>query len=79
VAGLVELTFAATTQTVVQLKAPVEIRGRVIRAFAMSAPGMRVCSAIAPGLLGEVVGICGSLSINAGLLSYWWQNRHSPA
>jgi MFS family permease len=80
-AGFLELAFGAMAQTLVQLQAPVEIRGRVIGVFAMSALGMRMFSGITVGLMGEVVGIRGSLSMSAGLLLlaviilYWWGRR----
>ncbi|HEY8508293.1 MAG TPA: MFS transporter, partial [Steroidobacteraceae bacterium] len=49
IAGLMELSFNAMAQTLVQLNAPAEIRGRVIGVFTMSALGMRTFSGITVG------------------------------
>ncbi len=67
-AGFLELSFGAMSQTLVQINAPAEIRGRVIGVFVMAALGMRTFSGITVGLMGDVVGIRGSLSMSAGLL-----------
>ena len=40
-AGFLELSFYAMAQALVQMNAPVPIRGRVIGLFAMSALGLR--------------------------------------
>jgi MFS family permease len=56
VAGFAELSFNATAQTIVQLKAPLEIRGRVIGLFNMASLGLRFGSGITVGLLGGVIG-----------------------
>ncbi len=78
-AGFLELAFGAMAQTLVQVNAPVALRGRVIGVFVMSAMGMRMFSGFTVGLMGEAIGIRGSLSISAGLLLvsvvilYWWQ------
>ena len=56
VAGFAELTFNATAQTIVQLKAPLEMRGRVIGLFNMAALGLRFGSGITVGLLGGAIG-----------------------
>ncbi len=78
-AGFFELSYGTMTQTLVQLNAPVEMRGRVIGVFAMAALGMRMFSGITVGLMGEAIGIRSSLSLGAGLLLvsvlvlYWRQ------
>jgi hypothetical protein len=43
-AGFLELSFYAMAQTLVQLHAPAEMRGRVIGVFTMSAMGLRAFS-----------------------------------
>jgi MFS family permease len=68
VAGFVELGFNSMAQSLVQLNAPAEIRGRVIGVFAMSANGMRTFSGLSVGLLGASVGIHNSLSYSAAAL-----------
>jgi hypothetical protein len=55
-------------QSLVQLNAPGEIRGRVIGVFSMSAMGLRTFSGLSVGLLGSVIGIHNSLSYSAAAL-----------
>jgi MFS family permease len=68
IAGFVELGFNSMAQSLVQLHAPAEIRGRVIGVFAMSANGMRTFSGLSVGLLGASIGIHNSLSFSAAAL-----------
>lgn len=68
VAGFLELAFNSMAQSLVQLNAPAEIRGRVIGVFAMSANGMRTFSGLSVGLLGASIGIHNSLSYSAAAL-----------
>jgi MFS family permease len=68
IAGFVELSFSAMAQTLVQLHAPAEIRGRVIGLFTMSALGMRTFSGITVGFAGSLIGIHWSLAASAGVL-----------
>ena len=65
VAGFVELSFNSMAQTLVQLHAPADIRGRVIGVFSMSALGMRMFSGITVGIIGGVIGIHYSLAFSA--------------
>jgi hypothetical protein len=55
-------------QTLVQVNAPAEVRGRVIGLFAMSALGLRAFSGITVGLGGSLIGIHWALAISAGVL-----------
>jgi MFS family permease len=68
IAGFVELGFNSMAQSLVQLNAPAEIRGRVMGVFAMSANGLRTFSGLSVGLLGASVGIHNSLSYSAAAL-----------
>jgi MFS family permease len=68
VAGFVELAYNAMAQTLVQLHAPPDIRGRVIGLYAMSALGMRTFSGVTVGLGGSLVGIHTSLALCATAL-----------
>jgi MFS family permease len=68
VAGFVELAFNAMSQTLVQLNAPVAIRGRVIGVYLMAALGMRTFSGITVGLVGAAIGIHWSLAGAAAAL-----------
>jgi MFS family permease len=65
VAGFVELSFNSMSQTLVQLNAPADIRGRVIGVFSMVGLGMRTFSGMTVGLMGAAIGIHASLAISA--------------
>ncbi len=69
VAGFAELSFNSMAQTLVQLNAPSEIRGRVIGLFTMSALGLRTFSGVSVGLLGSLVGIHAALAASATALA----------
>src|SRR5262249_25765160 len=64
-AGFFELAFNAMAQTLVQLNAPTEIRGRVIGLFNMSSLGLRAFSGVTVGLIGSLVGVHWSLALSA--------------
>jgi len=68
VAGFLELSFSAMTQTLVQLNAPGPIRGRVIGLFNMSALGLRAFSGVTVGLVGQMIGVHWSLALAAMVL-----------
>jgi MFS family permease len=68
VAGFLELSFYAMAQTLVQLHAPPDMRGRVIGVFTMSAMGLRAFSGVTVGVGGSLIGIHWSLAISAGVL-----------
>jgi hypothetical protein len=55
-------------QTLVQLHAPAEIRGRVIGLFIMAALGMRAFGGVTVGLGGSLVGIHWSLALSCAAL-----------
>jgi hypothetical protein len=67
-AGFVELSFNSMAQSLVQLNAPGDMRGRVIGVFSMSAMGLRTFSGLSVGLLGALIGIHNSLSCSAAAL-----------
>jgi MFS family permease len=67
-AGFLELSFNSMSQTLVQLHAPAEKRGRMIGVFTMAAMGSRVFSGFSVGILGQSIGIHGSLAVSAGLI-----------
>ena len=68
VAGFVELGFNAMAQSLVQLHAPDEIRGRVLGVYSMFAMGLRAFSGLSVGLLGSLIGIHNSLCYSAAAL-----------
>ena len=78
-AGFLELSFSAMAQALVQLNAPVELRGHVIGVYAMAAMGLRFVSGFTVGILGGLFGVHASLSSAAAVLLlviaalYAWQ------
>jgi MFS family permease len=68
VAGFCELSFSSMAQTVVQLAAPGEIRGRVLGLYNMAALGCRAFAGISVGITGALIGVHLSLAISAGAL-----------
>jgi hypothetical protein len=52
-------------QTLVQLNAPIDMRGRVIGLFNMASLGLRAFSGISVGLVGSAIGIHWSLALSA--------------
>jgi MFS family permease len=65
VAGFLNLTFSAMSQTLVQIHAPTDLRGRLIGLFNMSSNGMRAFSGLTVGVLGSLIGIHWSLALSA--------------
>jgi len=86
IAGFFELSFSSMAQTLVQLNAPADMRGRVIGLFNMSALGMRAFSGVTVGLVGTWVGVHHSLAGSAlvllalavGLLMRSLRIAHNP-
>ena len=70
VCGFFELAFNSMAQSIVQINAPTEIRGRVIGLYNMAALGMRAGSGITVGLVGGMIGIHASLAIAATTLLF---------
>ena len=60
-----ELSFNAMAQSLVQLNAPLDKRGRVIGLFNMASLGLRAFSGISVGLLGSFIGVHWSLGLSA--------------
>jgi len=63
--GFLNLGFSSLGQTIVQLEAPPDRRGRVVGLFSMAQSGMRVGSGLTVGILGAAVGIHASLGASA--------------
>ncbi|MEK7877275.1 MAG: MFS transporter, partial [Pseudomonadota bacterium] len=68
VAGFLQLSFAAMAQTLVQIHAPIHIRGRVIGLYNMSSLGLRAFAGVTVGLMGSLIGIHWSLALSAAAL-----------
>jgi len=64
-AGFFELSFNSMAQSLVQIHAPVNLRGRVIGLFNMASLGLRAFSGVSVGLLGSLIGVHWSLAISA--------------
>jgi len=64
-AGFLELSFNAMAQSLVQLNAPLDSRGRVIGLFNMASLGLRAFSGVTVGLAGSLIGIHWSLALSA--------------
>jgi MFS family permease len=67
-AGFSELSFNSMAQSLVQLNAPANIRGRVLGIYSVAALGMRAFSGVTVGLAGAAIGIHASLALSAALL-----------
>jgi MFS family permease len=67
-AGFVELSYNSMTQALVQLNAPVAIRGRVLGLYSMAGLGLRAFSGITIGIGGSLIGIHWSLALSAFFL-----------
>ena len=62
-AGFLELSFSSMVQTIVQMNAPNEIRGRVLGLFNMASLGLRAFSGICVGLIGSQISVHYSLAL----------------
>ena len=80
-AGFFELSFSSMTQSLVQMNAPAELRGRVIGLFNMSALGLRAFSGVTVGLTGTLIGVHNSLAGSALVLMVLiaWLLTRTPA
>jgi len=65
VAGFLQLSFQSMAQALVQLNSPLEIRGRVIGLYSMSAMGLRAFSGVTVGIVGGFIGVHWSLALAA--------------
>ncbi|HYR90841.1 MAG TPA: MFS transporter [Terriglobia bacterium] len=64
-AGILNLAFYSSAQTIVQILAPAPLRGRLIGLFSMSAFGLRAFSGITVGVAGALIGVHRSLALSA--------------
>ncbi|MBM4297470.1 MAG: MFS transporter, partial [Deltaproteobacteria bacterium] len=63
--GIVHLAFLSMAQTLVQLQAPAQLRGRLIGLFNTSNAGLRAFSGVTVGVVGGLIGIHWSLALSA--------------
>ncbi|WP_294180877.1 MFS transporter [uncultured Schumannella sp.] len=67
-AGFALIWSESSGQTVVQLDAPSDERGRFVGASSVTGFGFRAGSGVLVGILGGIVGVSGALAIDAGAL-----------
>jgi MFS family permease len=67
-AGFLNLAFLSMAQTLVQLMAPPQLRGRLIGLFSMSNNGLRAFSGVTVGVVGGLIGVHWSLGLSAMVL-----------
>ena len=65
VAGFLNLAFSAMSQTLVQLNAPAQLRGRLIGLYNTANNGLRAFSGVTVGILGSFIGVHWSLALSA--------------
>ena len=68
IAGVLNLTFFSMAQTIVQVLAPPQLRGRLIGLFAMATMGLKAFSGVTVGVLGGLIGVHWSLALSAMVL-----------
>ena len=68
VAGVLNLAFSSMAQTIVQLRSPAELRGRVIGLYAMTSMGFKAFSGLTVGVVGGLIGVHWSLALSAMVL-----------
>jgi len=64
-AGMFNIAFQSMSQTLVQLLAPSQIRGRVVGLFTTAMMGLRAGSGFTVGLLGTFIGVRYSLAVSS--------------
>jgi MFS family permease len=67
-AGILNLTSLSMSQTLVQLRAPTHLRGRLIGLYNMAAHGLKAFSGLTVGVLGSFIGVHWSLALSALVL-----------
>jgi len=67
VAGFGQLSFNSMAQTIVQIQAPPEKRGRLIGAFSMAQLGLRSGAGVSVGVVGNAIGLHPALGLSAVL------------
>ncbi len=68
IAGVLNLTFSSMAQTIVQLRSPAALRGRVIGLYSMTSMGFKAFSGLTVGVVGGLIGVHWSLALSAMVL-----------
>ena len=80
VGGAYNIAFTSMAQTIVQLRAPADIRGRIVGLFNTAMLGLRAGSGLSVGVLGAVIGVHWSLMLSAAavvLIAAWLYARET--
>lgn len=67
-AGILNLAFSSMAQTIVQLRSPPQLRGRLIGLYAMASMGLKAFSGLTVGVVGGLIGVHWSLALSAMVL-----------
>ena len=67
-AGILSLAFMSMAQTLVQLQAPTQLRGRLIGLFNTSNNGLKAFSGVTVGVVGGLIGVHWSLALSSMIL-----------
>ena len=67
-AGILSLAFMSMAQTLVQLQAPIQLRGRLIGLFNTSNNGLKAFSGVTVGVVGGLIGVHWSLALSSMVL-----------
>jgi MFS family permease len=67
-AGILNLAFSSMAQTIVQLRSPSQLRGRLIGLYAMASMGLKAFSGVTVGVAGGLIGVHWSLALSAMVL-----------
>jgi len=76
--GAFNIAFTSMAQTLVQMRAPSEVRGRMVGLFNTAMLGLRAGSGVTVGVLGAMIGIHWSLMLSAAavvLITVWLYAR----
>jgi MFS family permease len=65
VAGFLNLAYSSMSQTLVQVHAPAQLRGRLIGLYNTANNGMRAFSGVTVGIAGSLIGVHWSLALSA--------------
>jgi MFS family permease len=64
-AGMFNIAFTSMAQTLVQVLAPAQVRGRIVGLFNTAVLGLRAGSGLTVGVLGAIIGVHWSLMLSA--------------
>ena len=67
-AGILNLAFSSMAQTIVQLRSPPPMRGRLIGLYSMASMGLKAFSGLTVGVVGGLIGVHWSLALSAMVL-----------